>query len=330
MKTSSIRIGLLIMASQALFATSFAVTASPSTGKGGLAPPSSTDVLVKGKGVEVNGADFQADMERIPKDQRAEFLTSEPRIERALNRIFYTKAIAAAARDSDFAKDPDIAARLKYAADRELHALYSEHLKTKIEPPNLESRAREHYVLNESQYLLPEKVGASHILIHIKGRGREAALARAKEVRAAVVMGNSSFEELALKYSDDSSVRGNKGDLNYFDAKTMIGEFTKAAWALTNVGDISEPVETQFGFHIIRLNGRKPSEKVPYDKVKAEILSAMEEQFRLEELKRRLDAIANQREGQAVAGAIDRLKVNIDHEALKRAQQASEKGQRSN
>jgi parvulin-like peptidyl-prolyl isomerase len=105
----------------------------------------------------------------------------------------------------------------------------------------------------------PQQIGARHILImHDDSaskppglkRTRAQALQRAKEVLLKVRSGES-FEELVKAYSDEPGAAERAGDLGVFDRATMVKPFTDAAFAL-KVGEVSEIVETKFGFHIIK------------------------------------------------------------------------------
>ena len=77
------------------------------------------------------------------------------------------------------------------------------------------------------------------------------------------------FEDLAKQYSLDGS-KEYGGDLGYFTAPEMVPEFSKAAFAL-KPGELSAPVKTDFGWHIIRLEDRKMGAAQPYDQVKTAI-----------------------------------------------------------
>lgn len=111
---------------------------------------------------------------------------------------------------------------------------------------------QEHY-----DNLKPE-IKASHILVEDEET--------AKEVKNKLNEG-ASFEELAQEYSTDGSA-ANGGDLGYFGPGQMVPEFEEAAYAL-EVGEISEPVQSQFGFHIIKLTDKK--EVAPFEEMKEEI-----------------------------------------------------------
>ena len=105
-----------------------------------------------------------------------------------------------------------------------------------------------------------ERARARHILV---GTEKEAAdlLARLNK--------GEKFEDLAKQYSLDGS-KDYGGDLGYFTAPEMVPEFSKAAFAL-KPGETSQPVKTDFGWHIIRLEDRKLGAAQPYDQVKAAI-----------------------------------------------------------
>jgi parvulin-like peptidyl-prolyl isomerase len=109
-----------------------------------------------------------------------------------------------------------------------------------------------------------EEVRASHILISFQGgrggasnRTKEEAIKLALEVKSEVEKG-MPFDKLAEKYSEDPSAKQNHGDLGYFAWGKMVGEFQNAAFALSP-GQVSDPVETAYGYHIIKIADRRIS-----------------------------------------------------------------------
>lgn len=108
---------------------------------------------------------------------------------------------------------------------------------------------------------MKEVVKASHILLQFPNNSsREDTIAvfrMAQKIKSEAEAG-SDFNELAEKYSDDPSAQDNKGSLGFFTSLQMVHQFEDAAYSL-QIGEISDPVLTNFGYHIIKLEDRKPN-----------------------------------------------------------------------
>lgn len=114
---------------------------------------------------------------------------------------------------------------------------------------------------NKASLDVPEQVKANHILV--------ADEAKAKEVKAKLSAGGD-FAALAKEYSTDESNKGQGGDLGFFSRGDMVPEFENAAFSL-KVGDISEPVKTEYGYHIIKVAEKKEAKSAIYEDSKAQI-----------------------------------------------------------
>ncbi len=134
----------------------------------------------------------------------------------------------------------------------------------KIRPQVTEEEIKKSYDQEASKVAQTERVRARHILL---GSEKEAV-----DVEARIKAGEK-FEDLAKKYSLDGS-KDFGGDLGYFTAPEMVAEFSKAAFAL-KVGEISPPVKTDFGWHVIKVEDRKMGAAQPYDQVKSAIRNVL-------------------------------------------------------
>ncbi len=135
----------------------------------------------------------------------------------------------------------------------------------------LNAAARDYYQQNLSEYRLPERVKATHILIKTDTRSDDEAQELAKQVRAEALAGKDSFADLAKKYSEDSSVQRNNGDLGFFTRGKMAKPFEDAVFAMQKSGEISSVIKTQFGYHIIRFDQKQSGRVQPFTAVKETI-----------------------------------------------------------
>ena len=140
-----------------------------------------------------------------------------------------------------------------------------------------EEQLQQYYVDNKSQFVGPEQRRASHILIE-DNEESEQILA---EIQTKLEEGQS-FEELAETYSIDIGSASSGGDLGAIQRDVMEPAFEETVFALENVGDISEPVKTEFGYHIIQLTDIDQSSNVEFAEVKDEV----EQQYKRQQAER--------------------------------------------
>ena len=137
-----------------------------------------------------------------------------------------------------------------------------------------EDDLRKYYTENASRYTAAEERRASHILIKAEAgmaaADRKVAKERAEALLAQVRRAPASFAELARKNSDDPGSGSRGGDLDFFGRGAMVPAFDSAVFAM-KAGEISNLVETDFGFHIITLTNVRGGEKKPFEAVRAEI-----------------------------------------------------------
>jgi len=141
------------------------------------------------------------------------------------------------------------------------------------------------YDANMDAYRLPERARARHILIKMPPPGPDgkpdpkavdAARAKAADILKQIRAG-ADFAALAKKESADPGSAEKGGELGWFARGTMVPEFEKKAFE-QKPGEISEPVQTQFGFHIIQTEEKEPARVKPFSEVKPEIEAMVKSQ----------------------------------------------------
>jgi peptidyl-prolyl cis-trans isomerase D len=153
------------------------------------------------------------------------------------------------------------------------------------------------YNQSQSQFKTPEQVDVRHILVKTK----EQALDIKKQLE-----GGADFAALAKKYSEDPGSKDNGGLYKNVPHGQMVAEFDKAAFELP-VGKISDPVQTSFGFHILKVDAHRPAGQ----KSLAEVKPELEQQIRARKQREAADTLANQVLSDAKAGGLD--KAAADH-----------------
>jgi peptidyl-prolyl cis-trans isomerase D len=158
------------------------------------------------------------------------------------------------------------------------------------------------YKQNLQQYQTPAQVRASHILLKLEGKDEKQVQALAEDL-AKKAKGGADFAALAKQYSEDDSNNMNGGDLDYFGRGRMVAEFEQAAFAM-KAGEISGPVKTAFGYHIIKVVDNKPDTTRPVAEVRAEI----EDQLKWQKAQAEAEKIAKSLEGAIKTAAdLDRI-----------------------
>ncbi|MDD2744091.1 MAG: SurA N-terminal domain-containing protein [Rhodocyclaceae bacterium] len=134
-----------------------------------------------------------------------------------------------------------------------------------------EAEAKAWYEGNKARFQQPEERRASHILISAADQAEKPkAKARAEELLSQIQKTPAIFAELAKKNSQDPGSAAKGGDLGFFGRGMMVKPFEDATYGLKD-GEISGIVESDFGFHIIKLTGIHPAKEKPFAEVKSEI-----------------------------------------------------------
>lgn len=144
-------------------------------------------------------------------------------------------------------------------------------------PPISEDEKKQEYEKNKDKLNVPDEVRASHILIKIANDAKDEDRQKAKEKIAALrqkALGGEDFAKLAKENSEDGSA-DNGGDLGFFRKGDMVKPFEDTAFGLEKE-QISDIVETQFGYHIIKVTDKKAAHTLTYEEVSNDINRFME------------------------------------------------------
>jgi len=241
-------------------------TDAPEASAHGAAPAPAPKMQVKGNpvvgkvnGTDIHYADVEAAMATLPKQYRD--LPEETLFPSVLQQLIDGKLMAAAAHKSGLDKDPAFLKHLEDVKDRALQEAYiTKNIDAEVTDANVKTAYDELVAKMPPQ----EEVHARHILVKTE--------AEAKAIKKQLD-GGADFAKLADEKSSDGAAK-NGGDLGFFTKDQMVAEFSTAAFALKK-GEISGPVKSSFGWHIIKLEERRTVSAPPLDQVAEEIRSKL-------------------------------------------------------
>ncbi len=183
--------------------------------------------------------------------------------------------------------------------------------------PVTPEQLKEYYDQNAARFKTEEQRRAAHILIKLpdnsKPADKDAAKKRAEEVLAEVRKNPASFAELAKKYSGDPGSAAQGGELGFLAKGATVPQFETALFALKQSGDISDVVQSDFGFHIIKLEEVKGGGVQPLEAVKPELEREVRTQLANQKYSELADAFSNTVEDQSdsLKPVADKLKLQV-------------------
>jgi peptidyl-prolyl cis-trans isomerase C len=225
----------------------------------------------RGKGV-VTQDDFTARADRIPEHSRKSTLRDRNRVNTLLQSLLIASQLAADAREAGFDKEKIVIDRMRLAADAELADAWLSHYVEVRSEADYEALAHEYYLLNGKTIRSSPKVDVSHILISTNERSDTEAKDLADTIYIKLTKDPSQCDQFIVEYSEDPSAPSNKGKFKNVKKGDMVKNFEVTAFALQQ-DEISEPVKTNFGYHIIRLDAKIKPRQMTFEEVKDQLVA---------------------------------------------------------
>ena len=229
-------------------------------------------VVISVGDLKITAGEFKQIVDSLPAQYRAQALGPNKRAF-GLN-VLQVLVLSEEGKNRKLDQTPEYQAQAKFQAENLLAQRTFNQIAENIKLDDASMRA--YFDAHRQEY---EQVRARHILIRAAGSpspltpGKKElsdaeALAKAQEIRKQLAAG-ADFAKLAAAESDDDGSKSRGGELNFFKHGQMVAPFEQAAFSL-KVGEISDPVKTQFGYHIIQVEARKT-----FEDVKAQIEQSM-------------------------------------------------------
>ena len=245
---------LALMLAAGALAPALAQDAAPAAVEAAPVSPDTVVATVGGEPITEADLSFAAEdltqeLSQMPPEQRKPFL---------LRVLIDMKVMAKAGEDAGMADTPLFQQRLNYLEERALRrAFFAETIANAV----TEESVRAEYDKFVADFAPADEIRASHILV--------AEEAEANAIKAELD-GGADFATLAKEKSIDPGA-ANGGDLGFFGKGMMVAPFEAAAFALTDIGQVSAPVQSQFGWHIIRLEEKRQSAPPAFEQVAGQL-----------------------------------------------------------
>lgn len=219
-------------------------------------------VLAEVNSGTITTGEFDRELKNLPEYLKAMAETPQGRKEMLDTMVIRELILQQAAKDG-LDKSPEIEDKLQ---DLKKRLIVETFLKKKVESDSnvSDEELKKFYDQNKDKFKVGEQVKASHILVKTEKEAKDA---------LAALKAGGNFEDLAKKLSVDSSA-AKGGDLGWFGKGNMVPAFEKAVFALKE-GQLSDVVKSDFGFHIIKLTGKRAAGIRPFDEVKEQIKAAL-------------------------------------------------------
>jgi len=223
--------------------------------------------------------ELDAAFTRISEKDRLAFIRDGAKVDQVIQSLLTRKALAADATRAAYDQSPLMPELVALAAQKELAENWLLQVVRNAPEADFEALAYEDYVSNPDTYRTEEILDISHILIGNKERSNQDAELLADLLITRLEKDPSIYGELVMEYSDDPAKTSNGGRYPEMHRGQMVAPFEKAAFALKEPGQISVPVETDYGFHIIRLNARHGNTVPDYDAVKDQAVATARRKY---------------------------------------------------
>lgn len=235
-------------------------------------------VVATYSGKKLTSADVLAEIERLPGPSRT-YLSAPDRKRQFVENMILNDLLFEEGKKQGYDKDPDIDRQI---VDMRKRLVVQKLMRELQKPPEItDEQAKQYYDDNPTLYSTTQ-IKAAHVLV----KDEETA----KEVRAQLEKDPSKFAEVAKEKSTDRTSGGRGGELGKFAQGRMVPEFEKVAFALP-VNELSQPVKTQYGWHIIIVTEREEGERKPFDQVKEQIRATMRNKALQDTMQTRFDGL---------------------------------------
>lgn len=285
----------------------WAVSAGPlvAQARPGLELHEDTEIIARRGDVTVTAADLDHYLSGLEPEDRPVFLSSPERLEQMLENLLLDRVLAADLIDQGYLDDPVNVAAARQAVLALLAKTNRDRVRRVPEGVDLEQLARERYQANPDRYMQEAGASFTQLLLRADDANAEEVGERATALHQRIVQGED-FDELVLAHSEEPRVQEHGGRFENVPLSQLVERFSRQISRMESPGEISAPFRTEFGWHIVRLDGRTEPRRLPFDEVREQLVRSARASVREREYTRYVNRL------------LDEAPASLDREALDR------------
>lgn len=242
------------------------------------------DVVIHNEVFDLTAKQVLTELQAQPQELQKKLKANEDAFRKFVDAIYNESIYAIEADKQKLQADPLVQDKIAIATRKVLVEELGERKLRSIHVPEMEPLALADYQAHPENFMNKETVRARHILLRFDDSNK-AEKKQLLQTLAQRVAAGEDFAALAKQFSSDKGSAEKGGDLGEFGKGQMVPEFEQAAFALTKPKQLSEIVETKFGWHLIQLTEHKPSQAKPFAEVKAQLIGELEQEYIKNEMK---------------------------------------------
>lgn len=247
-------------------------------------PPDPKTVVVAARGGHtVTLHEIDAQVMALPRHLRANFLDNPERLEEVISGTMINKQLAERVDQQALEQDAYYVTQLQLATEELLARRARHEFENQLmaNQPDFQMLAEEIFRSHPNRFRRPVTLELKHILVRIGGRGEEAARARAEEARAELIRGERDFRDIFMAYSDEAAdPRGiSNGTLENVIPGLTEKPFEEVVFKLTEVGQVSELIQTSYGIHVAQLVKRAEPSQQSFEEVRQQLVAEQQNKY---------------------------------------------------
>lgn len=303
MRRCQLALGLLLIVMTGGESTAWGQTAGP-------APVAASAVLARAGQHAVTVDEMRALLGAQPEEVRPRILTNPKQLDEIVRGEAERKALLALARKAGVEGRGDVVFLIQRAQEQAILNAYLAPYRVLPEGFPTDAEVADYYAKNKARFLIPEQVNLSTIFLLLlpawasDKKIEEKVRAEAAGVAAQAKRGGN-FAELARRHSQDRPTAERGGVVGWVTAEQLVPELAQLAFSL-KPGELSDPIRTQFGFHVIRVNDRTPAVQRPLAEVRGEVTGLLRQEY------------VTRKEREAIESALKQAPIAVDEAMLER------------